>query len=212
MSEEEKVSHTSHITGHAAADSAASSPVSATAMLLGDSKMPWYVVNTYSGMESRAKLSLEERIRSKGFEGKFGGILVPEEHVVELVRGQKKSSTRKFFPGYMLVQMDLNDDTWHLVKDTPKITGFVGDSRQPLPLTRQELENLAAQLEGGSKRARPSTNFEHGDAIKVVDGPFADFNGTVDEVRPDKGKLRVLISIFGRNTPVELDFVQVEKV
>jgi len=173
--------------------------------------LPWYVVHTYSGYELRAKMSLEERVRSRGFEKKFGNVLVPQETVVELVRGQKKTSTRKFFPGYILVQVDLDDDTWHLVKDTPKVTGFVGDSRHPVPLSPEEVETLMRQMQGGASKPRPRVQFEEGDAIKVIDGPFTDFNGTVDEVKPDKGKLRVLISIFGRNTPVELDFVQVEK-
>ncbi|MDD2943154.1 MAG: transcription termination/antitermination protein NusG [bacterium] len=174
--------------------------------------MPWYVVHTYSGFEQRVKLTLEERIRTHNLGDRFGAILVPQETVVEVVKGQKKTSTRKFFPGYILVQMRLDDDTWHIVKDTPKVTGFVGDSHNPVPLSKQEVDTLIAQLEGGAQRPRPKATFEQGDSIKVVDGPFVDFNGTVDEVKADKGKLRVLISIFGRNTPVELDFVQVEKV
>lgn len=174
--------------------------------------LPWFVVHTYSGFESHAKRSLEERIKQRGLIEKFGNVLVPQETVVEMVRGKKKSSTRKFFPGYILVQMELNDETWHVVKDTPKVTGFVGDSRDPLPLTAKEVETLVAQMEGGSTKPRPAANFETGDAVKVIDGPFAEFNGTIDEVKPDKGKLKVLISIFGRNTPVELDFFQVEKV
>lgn len=172
---------------------------------------PWYVVNTYSGFEMNAKKNLEERIRANNLVERFGHVLIPQETVVELVRGQKKTSTRKFFPGYMLVQCDLDDETWHLVNGTPKVTGFVGDPRNPSPLSPDEVENLLKQMEGGAARPRPKVQFEQGDAIKVIDGPFTDFNGTVDEVRPDKGKLRVLISIFGRNTPVELDFVQVEK-
>ncbi|MBL7662624.1 transcription termination/antitermination protein NusG [bacterium] len=173
--------------------------------------LPWYVVHTYSGFESFAKKSLEERIRTKGLSEQFGDIIVPQETVVELVRGVKKTSTKKFFPGYILIQTNLNEDTWHLVKETPKVTGFVGDSREPLPLTQDEVKNLTAQIEGGPQKPRSRVQYEIGDMIKVVDGPFTDFNGTVDEVKPDKGKLRVLISIFGRNTPVELDFVQVEK-
>jgi transcriptional antiterminator NusG len=173
---------------------------------------PWYVVHTYSGYEMRVKLGLEERIRAENVQDKFGHIVVPEEKVVELVRGEKKTSKKKVFPGYILVQCQLDDETWHLVKATPKVTGFVGDSQNPVPLAKEEVEALLAQMEGGAQRARPSVQFEQGDSVKVVDGPFADFNGTVDDVKPDKGKLRVLISIFGRNTPVELDFVQVEKV
>jgi transcriptional antiterminator NusG len=173
--------------------------------------LPWYVVQTYSGFENQVKLSLEERIRMRDLTEFFGNILVPQENVVELVRGQKKTSKRKFFPGYILVQVDLNEDTWHLVKDTPKVAGFIGDSRNPSPIGDDEVARLTQQLEGGAQRANPKVSFEQGDAVKVVDGPFADFNGTVEEVKPEKGKLKVLISIFGRNTPVELDFVQVEK-
>ena len=175
------------------------------------SKLPWYVVHTYSGFENQVKASLEERIKLNDLTHRFGNVLVPQETVVELVRGQKKTSTRKFLPGYIVVQMDLDEETWHLVRETPKVTGFVGDSTDPAPLSPPEVQNLVAQMEGGAERPRPKVQFEEGDAIKVVDGPFADFNGTVEEVKPDKGKLRVLISIFGRNTPVELDFVQVEK-
>ena len=174
--------------------------------------LPWYVVHTYSGYEHRAKASLEERFRSKNILNKLGNILVPQETVVELVRGSKRTSNRKFFPGYILLQMDLDEETWHVVKDTPKVTGFVGDSRNPSPIPEHEVQALISQMEGGGQRPRPRVQFEEGDAIKVIDGPFAEFNGTVDEVKADKGKLRVLISIFGRNTPVELDFVQVEKV
>lgn len=173
--------------------------------------LPWYVVHTLSGFEMVAKKNLEERIRMRGLSDKFGNILVPQETVVELVRGVKKTSTKKFFPGYLLVQVALDEDTWHLVNETAKISGFVGDSRNPSALQPAEVENLVKQIEGGPQRARPRVTFEEGDAVKVVDGPFTDFNGTVDEVKADKGKLRVLISIFGRNTPVELDFVQVEK-
>ncbi len=174
--------------------------------------IPWYVVHVYSGFEGRVKLSLEERIRNASLQDKFGRIIVPQEKVVELVRGEKKTSTRKFFPGYILIQCVLDDETWHLVKDTPKVTGFVGDSHNPVPLSPQEVQTLFEQMEGIGQKARPKVQFEDGDSVKVIDGPFADFNGTIDEVKADKGKVRVLISIFGRNTPVELDFVQVEKV
>ena len=172
---------------------------------------PWYVVNTYSGYESQARLSLEERIRHEGLEEQFGNILVPQETVVEVVRGEKKTSTRKFFPGYMLVQMDLNDHSWHIVTDTPKVSGFIGDARYPTPLSAEEVAGLLQQMESGAQRPRQRVEFERGDPVKVIDGPFAEFNGTVDEVKPDKGKVKVLISIFGRNTPVVLDFGQVEK-
>lgn len=175
-------------------------------------KLPWYAIHTYSGFEQRVKLSLEERIRTQNLTEWFGNIIVPQETVEELVRGKKKFSTRKIYPGYIMVQMKLNDDTWHLVKGTPKVTGFIGDSNNPLPLSEQEVHDLLGHLEGGASKPKPKVNFEQGDQVKVVDGPFTDFNAIVDEVRQDKGKLRVLISIFGRSTPVELDFVQVEKL
>jgi len=174
--------------------------------------LPWFAVHTYSGFEMRVKLSLEERIKMYKMEPRFGNILVPEETVVELVRGQKKTSQRKFLPGYILVQMHFDEDTWHLVRETPKVTGFVGDSRNPSPLAPEEVQSLITQMQGGAIKPKPKVNFENGDAIKIIDGAFAEFNGVVDEVKTDKGKLRVLISIFGRSTPVELDFVQVEKV
>ena len=171
----------------------------------------WYVVHTYSGFEHKAKAALEERIRTLGMQEYFGEILVPAEKVVELVKGRKKTSSRKFFPGYMLVNMDLNDETWHLVKSTPKVTGFVGDATNPSPITEAEVREITHQMAEGAARPKPKVLFETGESVKVIDGPFADFNGVVEEVKADKGKLRVLISIFGRATPVELDFVQVEK-
>ncbi|MGH9892057.1 MAG: transcription termination/antitermination protein NusG [bacterium] len=171
----------------------------------------WYVVHTYSGSEQKAKAALEERVRSLGKAEYFGDILVPAEKVVELVKGQKKTSTRKFFPGYILVNMELNDETWHLVKSTPKVTGFVGGATEPASVPEEEIAGIAHQMEEGAARPKPKMQFETGESVKVIDGPFQDFNGVVEEVRPEKGKLRVLISIFGRSTPVELDFVQVEK-
>lgn len=173
--------------------------------------MHWYVVHTYSGFEQKAKAALEERIRSLGKQEKFGEVLVPAEKVVELVKGRKKTSSRKFFPGYMLVNMDLDDETWHIVKGTPKVTGFVGDATSPAPITDAEVREITQQMAEGAARPKPKVLFETGESVKVIDGPFADFNGVVEEVKGDKGKLRVLISIFGRATPVELDFVQVEK-
>ena len=174
--------------------------------------LKWYVVNAHSGFEMKAKQALEERIRQYKFESQFGEVRVPQETVVELVRGQKKTSNRKFFPGYILVQMVLNQDTWHLVKETPKISGFVGDATNPSPLTDDEVQRIVHQVEEGAASPRAKANFEQGETVKVVDGPFTDFNGTVEEVKPEKGKVKVLISIFGRATPVELDFIQVERV
>ncbi|HSR58991.1 MAG TPA: transcription termination/antitermination protein NusG [Candidatus Binataceae bacterium] len=172
----------------------------------------WYVVHTYSGYEHKAKAALEERVRAMHVEGKIGEVLVPVERVQELGKGgQRKISNRKFFPGYIFVNMVLDDETWHVIKDTPKITGFVGHSTNPPEVPESEVREITQQMEEGALRPKPKVLFEVGEAIKVVDGPFQDFNGTVEEVKPEKGKVRVLISIFGRATPVELDFVQVEK-
>ena len=176
-----------------------------------DPRMKWYVVNAYSGFELKAMKALEERIRQHGLDDFFGDVRVPQETVVELVRGQKKTSNRKFFPGYILVQMIMNEDTWHLVKETPKISGFVGDKTDPVPMEEDEVRRVLGQIEEGAASPRSRAKFEEGETVKVIDGPFAEFNGTVEEVKPEKGKLKVLISIFGRATPVELDFVQVEK-
>jgi transcriptional antiterminator NusG len=171
----------------------------------------WYVVHTYSGYEQKAKAALEERARALGKQELFGEILVPAETVIELVTGRKKTSSRKFFPGYILVNMELTDETWHIVKATPKVTGFVGDAAHPAPISESEVREITAQMAEGAARPKPKVLFESGESVKVIDGPFQDFNGVVEEVKADKGKLRVLISIFGRATPVELDFVQVEK-
>lgn len=173
----------------------------------------WYVVQTYSGYENKAKKSLEEKIRKEGLTDSFGQILIPMEQVVEMKGGEKKSSKRKFFPSYIFVEMEMNDRTWHLVKNTPKVTGFVGaaQNQQPPPIPAAEVAKLTAQLSEGAMKAKPKVEFEEGDTVRVVDGPFANFNGSVEEVNPDKGRLKVLVSIFGRATPVELDFMQVEK-
>jgi transcription termination/antitermination protein NusG len=174
--------------------------------------MRWYIVHTYSGYENKVKANLEERIKTAGMQDRFGRILVPMEKVVELVKGQKKESSRKFYPGYVLIQMEMNEDTWHLVNETPKVTGFLGGLTDPVPVPDEEAEAIIAQIETGTLQPRPKYQFEQGDEIRVIDGPFSNFNGIVEEVKPDKGKLRVLISIFGRSTPVELEFVQVSKI
>lgn len=174
--------------------------------------LKWYVVHTYSGYENRAKLSLEERIKQSHAEHSFGQVLVPTENVVELSKGgQKKTSRRKFFPGYMLVQMELNDGTWHLVKSTPKITGFVGSAVSPPSIPESEVLRLTQQIDEGTLKPKPRVQFEDGENVRVIDGAFQNFNGVVDAVNADKAKVRVLVSIFGRSTPVELDFIQVEK-
>jgi len=171
----------------------------------------WYVVHTYSGYENRVKEMLQERIKGNNKTEFFGDVLVPSENVVELVKGEKKTTSRKFFPGYILVNMDLNDETWHIVKNTPKVTGFVGEGNKPTPVSEEDVKEIINQINQGTLKPKPKTVFEKGDSVRIVDGPFTNFNGLVDEVKPDKGRLRVLVSIFGRSTPIELDFLQVKK-
>jgi len=174
--------------------------------------LKWYIVHTYSGFEHKVKANLEGRIKTLDQEKYFGKILVPTEQVVELKRGQKKTSSRKFYPGYIMVQMVLNHDTWHTVRNTAKVTGFVGGDTNPTPVPNEEAERIVRQMEEGFSKPKPKFTFEAGDEVRVIDGPFNNFQGIVEEVNPDKEKLRVLISIFGRSTPVELDFIQVNKV
>ncbi len=175
--------------------------------------MNWYVVHTYSGFENKAKLALEERVRSHKMEKFFDEVVVPEENVIELVKGQKRTTKRRFFPGYILVKMVLTDETWHLVKNTPRITGFVGaDKVRPQPVPESEVQKMTNRIAEGAVKPRPRVSFTEGENVRVVDGPFSNFNGIVEEVNYDKGKVKVLVSIFGRSTPVELDFIQVEKV
>ncbi|MBW2095148.1 MAG: transcription termination/antitermination protein NusG [Deltaproteobacteria bacterium] len=174
--------------------------------------LKWYIVHTYSGFENKVKKTLEERIKNLGQEEFFGKILVPTEQVVELRQGQKRTSSRKFYPGYILVQMHLNDDTWHTVRNTAKVTGFVGGEVKPTPIPDEEAERIIQQMQEGVSKPKPRYQFEEGDEVRVVDGPFSNFQGIVEEVKPDKEKLRVLITIFGRATPVELEFIQVNKI
>ena len=173
-------------------------------------ELNWYIVHTYSGFENKVKRTLEERIATLSQEESFGQILVPTEQVVELRKGEKKTSSRKFYPGYILVQMVLNEETWHTVRNTAKVTGFVG-GEWPTPIPEEEAERIIQQMEEGVSRPKPKYRFEEGDEVRVIDGPFTNFQGIVEEVKPDKEKLRVLITIFGRPTPVELDFIQVSK-
>jgi transcriptional antiterminator NusG len=172
----------------------------------------WFIVHVYSGFETKVKQSLTERIESYPEPDKFGDIVVPTEQVVELVKGKRKTSSRKYYPGYILVQMELDDGTWHLVKNTAKVTGFLGGKDKPVPMMDKEAERILAQLEDGKNKPQPKFSFEEGDDVRVVDGPFTNFQGTVEEVNPEKGKIKVLVSIFGRSTPVELEFVQVTKL
>lgn len=178
----------------------------------GPTGKKWYVVHTYSGFEQKAKAALEERVRALNLEDRIGPVLLPMERVQELGKGgQRKISSRKFFPGYIFVNMELDEETWHVVKETPRVTGFVGHATNPPEVPAAEVQEITQQMEEGALKPKPKVLFEAGEAVKVIDGPFQDFNGTVEEVRPEKGKVRVLISIFGRATPVELDFIQVEK-
>jgi transcriptional antiterminator NusG len=172
----------------------------------------WYVVHAYSGFENQVKRSLQEHIRRAGMEDSFGDILVPTEEVVEMKAGQKRRSERKFFPGYVLVQMDMSDETWHLVKNVPRVMGFIGVSgTKPTPISDREAEQILGRMREGAEKPRPKVLFEVGEVVRVTDGPFTDFNGVVEEVNYEKSRLRVAVLIFGRSTPVELEFDQVEK-
>ena len=172
----------------------------------------WYVVHAYSGFEKSVQRALADRIQRQGMQDKFGQILVPVEEVVEMRAGQKATSERKFFPGYVLVEMDMDEQSWHLVKNTPKVTGFVGGTAtKPTPISEKEVQNILQQIQEGVEKPRPKVLFEVGEVVRVKDGPFLDFTGNVEDVNYDKSKLRVSVTIFGRSTPVELEFSQVEK-
>ncbi len=174
--------------------------------------MHWYVVHAYSGMEKAAERNILERINRAGMQSKFGRFLVPTEEVVEIKNGQKKTTERRFFPGYVLVQMVMDDETWHLVKHTNKVTGFVGGAKnRPAPISEEEVQKIVSQMQTGTDKPRHKVEFEAGEYVRVKDGPFTDFNGTVEEVNYEKNKVRVSVTIFGRATPVELEFSQIEK-
>ena len=174
--------------------------------------MRWYVVHAYSGMEKAVERNILERIAREGMQGKFGRILVPMEEVVEIKNGQKKTTERKFFPGYVLVEMVMNDDTWHLVKHTNKVTGFVGGAKnRPAPISEAEVQKIVNQMHEGTEKPRHKVEFVVGEYVRVKEGPFADFNGSVEDVNYEKSKVRVAVTIFGRSTPVELEFSQIEK-
>lgn len=171
----------------------------------------WYIVHTYSGQEARAKQALLERATSLGHADAFDEVLIPEESVVEMIGGSKRTSKRKFFPGYILVHMDLNDETWHVVKGTPKITGFVGNATDPPSISEDEVERMTQRMKEGAAKPKPLIRFDEGENVRVVTGPFANFSGFVDEVMEEKEKLRVMVQVFGRATPVVLDYASVEK-
>jgi transcriptional antiterminator NusG len=175
-----------------------------------ENEKKWYIVNTQTSCENVAKTAIEERITTKGMQEYFGDILVPSENVVQLIKGKKQTRARKFFPGYIFVNMVMSDTTWHLVKSASKVTGFIG-GQSPQPVPQHEVEKVTKQMVEGTEKARPMVSFEVGESVTVIDGPFANFNGTVEEINDEKAKVKVSVSIFGRPTPVELDFIQVEK-
>ncbi len=175
----------------------------------------WYVIHAYSGYENRVKLTLEQRIKQYGLQEMFAEVVVPTEQVVEMVKGKRRTSQRKFFPGYVLVKMDMTEETWHLVKGTPKVTGFVGGGDRVAAtrsISEDEANSLLARIAEGEMRPQPKVLFEVGESVRVMEGPFANFTGSVDEISPEKGKVRVLVSIFGRPTPIEIEFGQLEKI
>ena len=209
---DEEITHTEEA---AAPDEAApvqpeDAQAAAPAPVLDDGKN-WYIIHTYSGFEQKVADSLRSRSQAFGFADKIGQILIPTEEVVELRGGKKVTSKRLLYPGYVLVQMDMSDQLWHEVKNTPRVTGFVGGGNSPVPLTADEVNSILFRQQTSAERPRPKISFERGETVRIVDGPFANFSGKVDEINPERNTLRVLVTIFGRSTPVELDFLQVSK-
>jgi transcription termination/antitermination protein NusG len=172
----------------------------------------WYIVHTYSGFEKKVAESLQQRVQSYGLQARIGEILIPTEDVVEMRAGKKVVTSKRFFPGYILVEMDMTDDAWHVVKNTPKVTGFVGAGTKPTPLTKDEVDQILEQVKSAAEKPKPKYMFEKGEQVRINEGPFTSFNGVVDDVNLDKNTLKVMVTIFGRSTPVELDFLQVEKI
>ena len=181
-------------------------------MKVADMEKNWYIIHTYSGFEKKVAESLRSRIDAAGLAEKFGEIMVPTEDVIEMRQGKKVVTSKLFYPGYVLVEMEMNDETWHVVRSTPRVTGFVGSGPKPSPLTAEEVDRIVHKVEVAAENPKPKLEFEKGENIKITDGPFKDFNGSVEEINADRSTLRVMVTIFGRATPVELDFYQVEKV
>ena len=177
-----------------------------------DVNKSWYVIHTYSGFEQKVKISLEEQFERSSSREALGEIIIPVEDVVEVRKGKKKVSSRKFFPGYILISVDMSQDIWYMIKNTAKVTGFLGSGGKPVPLSEDEVKTIKGQISGEASQPRPKFSFEKGESVRVIEGPFINFNGTVDEVNQSKGKVRVMVSIFGRATPVELEFPQIEAV
>jgi transcriptional antiterminator NusG len=171
----------------------------------------WYIIHTYSGFEAKVKESLQQRAKALGVADMIGEVMIPTEDVVEVRGGKKVVSTKKFFPGYVLVKMEMSDEVWHVVKSTPKVTGFVGGGRTPTPIPEDEVERVLNQMSLAQEQPKPRLTFERGETVKIVDGPFASFTGQVEDINEDRATLKVMVSIFGRATPVELDYLQVEK-
>ena len=172
----------------------------------------WYVIHTYSGHENKVKASLEERLNAMGFRDRVEQLLVPTEDVVEIKGGKRRVSSRKFFPGYLLIEMEMGDDIWNVINETPKVTGFLGGPKDPTPLSEEEVEHIREHMRGEAAEPKPKVLFDLGENVRVIDGPFTNFTGVIREVNPERGKLKVMVSIFGRATPVELEFLQVERV
>ncbi len=172
----------------------------------------WYVIHTYSGFENKVKQSIEQRVAALGMSEAVSQVMIPTETVVELKKGKRREASRKFFPGYVLIRMDMSDDLWYLIKNTPKVTGFVGPGVRPTPIPEDQVKTIIQQVVTGAERPKHKVLFTRGESVRVIDGPFSNFTGVVDEVKPDKGRLKVMVSIFGRPTPVDLEFLQVERV
>ncbi len=172
----------------------------------------WYVVHTYSGFENKVAEAIRQRAKIFGQEEQISQVVIPTEEVVEVRKGQKRITAQKFFPGYVLVEMEMTDDSWHLVKSTPKVTGFVGSGTRPTPIPREEVDEILRQMEAGAEKPKPKSIFQKGDKVRVIEGPFVNFTGMIEDMNPERGKLKVMVAIFGRLTPVELEYYQVERI